>query len=190
VKLNIRNKTWYRTSDLRKLITAALKAEGQWDDWGRWMVNVTYSRAPTRISGWGYYNCRHIMSLHLPKTPVGKGGPSDDLPADMVVIAAQVLVHEIGHNIGLRHEDMVDHRGIAVPWAEGLQVRRVVSTKKATLDERVSARAKHVDAKVLEIEKKLETVKTREKKLRGRLREWKRKQSYYLKKAAVREEKA
>lgn len=186
MKLYITNLTWWRSDDVRRLVIAGLKAEGMWTPRGSYMVRITYSKGGGGIGGYGYYH-RNDLSLALPKQIFTMDGPKvmDELPRTLVERAAQVLVHEVGHNQGLLHKEMVHSGDIAVPWAEGLVIRRKGAEKKDK-PSTVELREAHVDGKVAEIEGKLIQLKTREKRLRTKLREWKKKQRYYMKKAAAR----
>ncbi|MEE8537441.1 MAG: hypothetical protein V3S71_05490, partial [Acidobacteriota bacterium] len=71
----------------------------------------------------------------------------------------------------------------AVPWAEGLRLRR--QGADAPKVDKVTERAANVDKRVTEIEDKLLAIKRREKALRKRLTVWRQKQRYYIKKAAA-----
>ncbi len=187
MKLKITNTSSYRTDDLRKLITLALKEEGMWSPNGRYFVTVRDCKGNS-CHGVGWYNSSQFL-LSLP-TYWGPSGQrkkhAQELPDFRVAQLARVAIHEIGHTKGLHHGDMVNYWDIEVPWAGGLVIRVAESAKPktTTTDERVEERAMKVDAKVLEIEGKLLDLTKREKALWKRLRGWRRKQRYYLKKAA------
>ena len=185
MKLRLTNKTHWRTDDLRKLVTAGLRAEGMWTGGhGSYRVEVSYSRASRNwVGGWGYYGYHHLK-LHLPKL----GDALVEMSSQLVHSVARVLVHEVGHNQGFKHEEMMPVGDIPTPWAEGLQVRRKFGPKKLTTEERVEGRAQKVDAKVAEIERKLELVERRKKALRKRLTTYRQKQRYYRRRAASRGE--
>ncbi len=187
MKLKIKNTSSYRTDDLRKLITLALKEEGMWSAGGSYFVQVRDCKG-NRCHGLGWYNTSQFL-LSLP-TYYGPSGQrkkyAQELPDLGVAQLARVAIHEIGHTKGLHHEDMVNYWDIEVPWAHGLVIRvaEKAKPKVVTMDARIEARAKKADAKIVEIEGKLRELSNREKALWKRLRGWRRKQRYYLKKAA------
>lgn len=186
------NKTWWRDDDLMKLVTAGLKHEGVYDsDGSLYFVNFYYGRRSHGRNGFvGGYGRHGGRSLDLCPPKHFDGKAVDEMPAATVKEVARVLVHEIGHNLGLGHGEMADWWEIEVPWVEGLRIRRKAQAKKPTTEQRVEKRARNVDAKVVEIEGKLALMKTREKKLRKRLTAWRRKQRYYRKAAALAGSKA
>lgn len=188
MKLKITNTSSYRTDDLRKLITLALKEEGMWSPGGHYSVEVRDCKGNS-CHGVGWYNTNQFL-LSLP-TYCGPAGQrqkyAQELPDLRVAQLARVAIHEIGHTKGLHHEDMVNWWELEVPWAHGLVIRvaEKAKPKVVTMDARIEARAKKADAKVAEIEAKLLDLSKKEKALWKRLRGWRRKQRYYLKKAAA-----
>ena len=183
MKLYIDNKTSWRTADMRKLIRGALTSMGA-DGFPTYTVKIAYARRGGACGGWGHYH-RNSLMIALPKN-----GNDLELQESSILEAARVLEHEISHNQGLKHGDMRKELRFAyqdVLWAQemilgGFTVRREAGKKK---DKSPTAKAAHVDAKVIEIESKLVKLKTAEKRLRTRLSEWKRKQGYYKKRAAL-----
>lgn len=178
MKLVLTNKTDWRSDDLRKIIIAGLKHEGVWTPRGHYYVRVTYGRrGPCSTGGYGYYH-RPEFSLHPPKR-----SDVEEMSPSMVIDLARVIMHEVGHNKGMMHDEMAALRDLDTTWCSGMRVRRRVP-RRVTTDERVEARANKVNAKIEEIESKLELMKAREKRLRKRLTHWRRKQRYYTKRAA------
>lgn len=187
MRLNITNHGSYRTDDLRKLISAALRAEGMWAPNGWCQVEVEDCKGN---------NCHGLATIGIPAFKLmlpTLRGPSDNrrkffekLPVYLVKQLAQVAVHEIGHTQGMRHDEMVDWWEFEVPWADGLKVRLAESAKpkKVTPLERAERRSAHVDKKVAEVERKLLLLSRRKKALGKTLRGWRRKQRYYEKRAA------
>lgn len=116
--LHLENITHWRDGDLRKLLRTGIEYEGM-DHVGNYIVEVSYVRT-RRVSGWGYFNRRHFR-LHLPRVT---SQTTMAMPTDLVLETAKVIVHEIGHNRGLRHKDMLWWENLDVSWAEGLVLRR------------------------------------------------------------------
>ena len=178
MRLRISNETRWSTRDIRKLVVAGLKAEGQWGPGECYMVRIRYSRRSGGVGGWGFYN-RNSLMVAPPKL-----GDRPELPHGTVMEMARVLIHEIGHNTGLTHKDMVPTRQIQVPWAEGLRVRAATVKPKPTPAERADQRAAHVTAKIEYIQKVIHKTQRREKVLAKQLTEWRKKERYYQRKAA------
>jgi hypothetical protein len=123
--LRVVNETSYCTEDLRALIRACLRHCGASSERE---VTVVYSRRP-RCSGTGQLPVGGEegwrIRLRLPR--------SKHLDAErgrderwLLLSAARVLEHEVGHTLGLNHRDM--RRDLLrcvqdVPWADGLRIR-------------------------------------------------------------------
>ncbi len=195
MKVRISNKSSYRTDDLRKLVTLALKEEGMWVPGpSYYVVNIRDCKGDW-CHGRGFIRHENftlkIPTMHgATESWGGKPGDRkkyvDELPAVKVLQLAQVAVHEIAHNRGLNHQDgMCDWWNVDVPWAEGLVIRvaEAAKPKTKTLGEHVAARSANVDKRVDEVEQKLVLLGRRQKALKKRLTHWKAKQRYYAKAA-------
>jgi hypothetical protein len=100
----IDNRTKYQTRDLRALVVRAYKVATECAGPGRTAtfearnpkIRVRFARSNWRgeqgSTGHGYY--------HLGRSHVGLGDSVNPR------IAAKVIAHEFGHNLGLRHPDM------------------------------------------------------------------------------------
>lgn len=106
--MEVRNKTAYLTTDLRKFFLRGIRAEGM--DPKGYCIVVEY-RGYSRYRGWGSYGSKWIKIL-LPDEPY----------PNLVRDYAGVLVHEIAHNRGLRHKDM-SYKGWDLSFAAGLSLR-------------------------------------------------------------------
>lgn len=161
--MKIVNETKYRGADLRKWFLAAHAEMGAPT---QKTIYVVYSHrgmawgCATYSGGW--------MKITLPGDPAEIGGKGR---------LAQLLEHEIGHNLGLKHGEMAPgmFRGAArAPgsWEESLELPRLAEEKKATPEDRIAARAAHAEEMAARWEKKLKTAKRT-------LRKWARKVAYY-----------
>lgn len=198
-KIIIRNSTQWDTRDLRKFITAGLKAEkGEW--FGNYIVEVRKPRRHQNRAGFGYYGRNHIcLYFPIPESfereclkwnaykeadEAGKQRILSGWRTQIEVGGRElrwmgvVLAHEVDHNKNIRHKDMSD-REREVEWADKLIARgfvvRLVRPKpkkdKPSLQEQ---RAAHAAKMLAEHEKKMK----REQKL---VTKWKRKVRYYEK---------
>ena len=174
--MKIDNSTHWRTDDLRKIITAAVIEEGL-DPSDRWLFSIVYTRPGANrdgryVTGWAYCNSRRVH-LRVPR--------DHDVP---VKEFAQVAVHEIGHCKGLGHEDMVRTRSIAVPWVEGMVIRKRAERAKPAVDKRAQAHAKVERAEeLIALEEKRHG--TAMKRLRTKLANAKKSAAYYDRKAEM-----
>ena len=116
------NKTFWNTEDLRLLVRAIIKSEGL--DLRDRYVEVVYNRT-YGVSGVaslgkskGYFGCSSgfnrkgfdakVRDSYCVRIRVGK----KDFDIDGF---ARVFIHELGHNQGLRHKDMLNIKDIVVP---------------------------------------------------------------------------
>lgn len=159
------NKTSYRTDDIRALVVAAHQAMG-----ADMMKTVEVNQGRSRHHGRASYTGGWMM-ISLP--PPGKGD---------IKIVAQVLEHEIAHNLGIRHEDMdEDVRSCRqeVPWLRPELLLRAKEEKPAlTLSDRVRQREEKARRMLDRWDRKVKLAKT----IRAK---WAAKVSYYERKAAA-----
>ena len=171
MKIKVDNKTWFRSDDIRNLVRRAIAAEGQS---GRdYTVEVRYARGGD-IGGYGWYHQRKIK-MCIPKHesqwhPIRGSKPTPyGFTPSRIKTFAQVVIHELGHNQGLRHAEMASWTGIEVSWSEGMTIRRAEEKKKV---DKVAQREATARAKVEEYEKKI-------KRHQHLLKKWKGKVAYY-----------
>jgi len=147
MELHIKNSSHYRTEDLRKILRAAIKAEGAGPFRYYWAEFIT-SRSHSRVTGLGTMNgCWQRIGIPMRENVRDTHGdyclePLDRLPAFEVKRVAQVIVHELGHNMGLGHREMVRSCEIDVSWAEGMDIRLkkpMPAKKKAALRRKTKA---------------------------------------------------
>lgn len=164
--MKIKNTTRWRTSDLRRIFRAALKAEGLTEREAARYVDVAPGRRCVR-------GCATITGTWVRMTVRNPLPGETEMPADKLDRFAQVFVHEIGHNAGLRHEDMVDWYTIKVPWTVGMEVRVEEPKPKVKRNLQAERRA-HAEKKLAEWQKKAERAKRLAKKWAGKVRYYER----------------
>lgn len=169
--MRIVNKTRYRTDDLRRWLNAAHKA----------MAAPTHKTVEVKYSHRGMaWGCASFsggwMMLTLPGDPDKVGG---------VGRLAQLLEHEIAHNLGLRHGEMhpSTRRGAAREpgsWEEGMELPRLrEEPSKPSPEDRVAQREAKARKMLERWERKVKLAKTR-------LAKWAAKVRYYERRAAER----
>ena len=173
MKIKIDNKTWFNSADIRKIVRAALTAEGITGN--QYLVEVRYSRRGGSIGGWGWYHWKKIK-MCIPKHEWNTSGTSGKEPWQFspwrVKEFAQVMVHEFGHNLGLRHGEMCRVSDIDVDWCEGMTIGVNEPPKKKTPTERSAERETKARARVEELEKEI-------KRKNNLLKKWRTKVRYY-----------
>ena len=166
--MKIVNKTKYSTRFLRKIFIACEKHEGT--NWKHRQVEVRPKKGP-RIHAFAGYNARYVV-MKLPITP------NDNEYGSNKYHLARVYIHEVGHNLGLRHKDMLSHYGIDVSWLgnnEPIPLKTVKAKVKIPV---IKQREVHAIKKLEEWEKKLKRAKTL-------VRKYKMKVKYYEKRKAA-----
>ncbi len=163
MNLKIVNETDYQTADLRRFLAVGFREEGVdfKESWGRYVVE--FYRPRGCVAGQALYHSTW-MRLALYNS-------DGELAPAQVVRLAQVFVHELAHNRGLRHKEMTYSSEIDVPWAAGLRVRRKVVKPKPVRDVQAE-RQTHAEKMLAEHDAKLK----REQKL---VKKWRQKVRYY-----------
>ena len=191
--MKIVNKTQWRTEDLRKLFLAGMRERGTTHDL---TVTVGYSRTG-RVTGRARYGRfydkvgphalgsafrtryvpGHTMTIRLPapgrvwKLRVDGRWPEQEIAA--------VFMHELAHNLGVRHRDMhpdLRHCKQEITWADPtLSIRKAEPKLKP---DKAITREEHSREKVVELTSRI-------KRLTTQLRKWKDKVRYYDRKKAA-----
>ncbi len=194
-KLMIKNETHWNTRDLRKLFLRCIKERGVYGKWWLYQLVISYSRSGGWIGGRGRYDFPWVRILLPGSTHLG--GPIfsglQEAGSAHIVRLAQVMIHEIDHNLNLHHEDMCSSWTLDVPWAENEHYivswnKPTKKTKEAkdkpTLQEKRAARAAI----------KLKEWESRQKRAAKLVKKWRQKVRYYdkalAKKAALPKEKS
>ena len=103
-KMQIKNTTEYDTRYLRSLFILCDKHEGCHITNPRMRgrsVTVKPSKCG-RVHGYAWYNTTSIV-MSLPKNA-------------NVRVVAQIYIHELGHNLGLHHNEMASHGAFDMSW--------------------------------------------------------------------------
>jgi hypothetical protein len=160
--MKITNKTQYDTRYLRRLFLACENHEGT--NPKRRHVCVQ-PKSGGGVGGYAWYNSHSVVM----KLSGVKADARD---------VAQVYIHEVGHNLGLRHKDMAACKDIQIDfWPdEAVPLKAAKPTKpKPSIVEQRAAKA---EAKLTEWTKKLNRAKTYVKKYQRKVR-------YYQKRRAA-----
>jgi hypothetical protein len=160
--MRIENKTDWDTRDLKTLINRTMKEVGvEHDRIRRIVINSQKRNRETFISGLATIGGSWI-EMKLPRNP----------PID-VKRFVQVLTHEIHHNLGLQHDDMVSSLGIDTSWVNGFQVNQKIFKPKIEIP-LTQQRYNHAIQKLKQKEQLLRRTQTLVNK-------WKKKVRYYEK---------
>lgn len=182
--MKTKNKTAYDTRYLRKLFMACEKqiryVYMSYADKSIYAfhenrhVTIQHSKN-RRVGGYAYYNSGTIVMKIPPPVGTYYGNTRENAVSARHV--AQVYLHEIGHNLGLKHKQQISsHKLNADFWPdETLPLKQIKTKPKRNV---VDERAKKAHLKLVEWQKKLNKAKTFVKKYR-------RKVKYYEKKKAA-----
>ena len=165
--MKVINKTNYDTRYLRSLFIKCEKHEGTNHKYRE--VEVLNKKGGG-VSGKAWLSSRYV-NMYLPSHNRGMGNANTHS-------VAQVYIHEVGHNLGLRHKDMASVSSIDVSWLpnESIPLKKSKATKpKPNI---IEVRANHAQKKLDEHLRKLK----REKNL---VKKYQRKVKYYEKKMAA-----
>lgn len=168
--MKIDNKTDYSTRHLRKIFLACEKNEGT-DPKPR-EIKVIYTRGGA-TSGYAWYNSnRVVIKLPRPKKQYNN--------LASIHRVARVYIHEVGHNLNLRHKEMIHWWDIEIDFLEAGRVdfKSVALTPKKeavkkTQKPKKSAAEKNEEKarkKLAEWEKKLNRSKTFVKKYQKKVK--------------------
>lgn len=168
--MKLDNATHYSGVDLRRLIRAALVHEGV--NPKRYRVEVCYRHGRTNrgfVGGLGSY-VSPWLRLKVPKV-------DGDMPPSMVREVAQVVAHEVAHNRGLRHREMIcDHR-YDLGWIDTAKVPFVIRRRAARVAERPplqQVRAERATSKLSEWERRAKVAAAKVKHYRAKVRYYER----------------
>lgn len=186
-----RNTTPYDTAYLRRLFTECERREGTMPRIGDRQVRVKVRSAATwrvygdkialPVAGWAWYNSRSL-AMRLPvlaqfcRARIAAEGKTPYVSARE---CAQVYIHEVGHNQGLRHKDMMDHERIDVSWwpDEALPLKPAAVKPPRDLPAERARKLEYAQERV-------KATETRIKRLTTCLRKWRRKVAYYQRQLA------
>lgn len=180
--MKILNKTQWETADLKALCTAVIKHEG--GNLGRTVVSVEHTRGKwtTYVHGKATLTGRSIW-MYVPRIQsmcVGSDGKWAEMPATFPVESfARVFTHELHHNMGLRHEDMVATSRLDSSYVKDMKVRAQLPPAPKQRD-RAQERAQKIasyEERVKAFDSRIKRLKTLQKKYQKRL--------YALKRAGV-----
>lgn len=108
--MKLKNKTAWNTKDLKRLINRTMKEVGVGNNR---TIEVVYSKC-NWVTGLATLTGRWVK-MRVPKDESIE-------PAFYSTQFAKVLTHELHHNLGLQHKEMVDHQDIDCSWASEYKV--------------------------------------------------------------------
>lgn len=161
--MKIKNRTNYDTQYLRRLFIACEKHEGTNH---RYREVEVLNKRGGGVSGRAWVNSRYV-NMYL---PIGRG-PGFKPKSHSV---ARVYIHEVSHNLGLRHKDMASISSIDVSWLADEPIPKKPKPPKPKPNV-VEVRAIRAQAKLDEWQKKLIRAKTFVKKYQRKVRYYQRK---------------
>lgn len=146
------------------------------------MDKVLNSLNHSRVHGYAWVN-NYSVIMFLPDKSYACGNdgsivlqPVQEFGQELVDNFGQILIHELGHNRGLRHKDMrVDYHNFDVGYLKGMTIRRKLAKPKH-IRNLVQERYEKSLAKVREFE-------TKKKRTDNLLKKWKKKVKYYQNKS-------
>lgn len=173
-RMVIHNNTHWRTGDLRRILTRCAAMEFDATHRPRTLdVTINYVKSPTYsyCSGLAWLNSGTSI-LRVPKRGVAFNSRS----------FAMVACHEFAHNRGMEHRQMPTYYNSSnharYDWAKAFVVRAQAVKVKPT-------GPALVDVKVEHARKMIARAETRAKRAATILKKWRRKLTYYERKAAA-----
>jgi len=159
--MKITNKTNYDTNFLRKLFIAIEKHDGTNHKYREVEILKTSRKC---VHGKAWYNSRYV-NMYLP----------NDVTSQQI---ARVYIHEVGHNLGLTHVEMVAIGSIDVSWLPD----EMVPLKKPKLEK---PKPNIIEVRTAKAQKKLKEWTRKEKRAKTFVKKYRQKVKYYEKKMAA-----
>jgi hypothetical protein len=171
--MKIDNQTVYSTRHLRKIFIACEKNEGT--NYKNRHVKVIYTKSGVATRGYAWYNSNRVV-MKLPK-PLKE---HDYKNSACIHRVAKVYIHEVGHNLNLRHKEMMKWWDIPVDFLEEgdvefklealLPKKEAVKISKKPKKTRAELNEEKARNKLAEWEKKLSRAKTFVKKYKTKVK--------------------
>lgn len=177
--MKVINETKYDTRYLRSLFLKCekyiFKTYLVHGENSRRRVTVKHTKSD-RVRGYAWYHSASMV-LKLPRPTATRYGHKYENHVNARSVA-RVYLHEIGHNIGLRHDQMGCISNIDVSWCPNEIIPQKTERPAKPKPNIIELRAAKAQAKLEEWTKKLNRAKTYVKK-------YQRKVKYYQKKTAA-----
>ncbi|KKN38232.1 hypothetical protein LCGC14_0755400 [marine sediment metagenome] len=133
--MEIENRTTWNTQELKKLFNLISKHEGYYPR----RTIIYYSKVKGRIGGrgtigpgWVRIGLPNKSTFYNTKTRESHTKKLEVLEWLYIERIGQVYVHELGHNLRLRHKEMVPSRKININYLKGITIHRMIVKKKPT----------------------------------------------------------
>jgi hypothetical protein len=179
--MKIKNYTQWNTKDLQKLMNECVRREGM--DNHR-IVIIEYSKRFCTTHGLASINGNWIRMFVL--KPIVEYNEGSEIRKKLrefdSMLFAEIFTHELGHNRGLHHDEMVSISDFEMAWAKEFKVN-LKDELKFENGKIISAIPKEPrNLKTERYEKTLKKVRefeTKVKRYKNLLRKWEKKQKYY-----------
>jgi len=158
--MKISNRTQFDTAILRMFFKEAIIENGLEPE--GYYVEINHARGEY-ITGWGYYH-RKVIQINIPKE-------IDLTKLINVRKLAQVTIHELDHNRGLKHKEMLPWNKLNVEWA----AKYIIETEEPKVKPRQDKSAKREE----NARKKVDEYKKKIKRYQNLLKKWNKKVAYY-----------
>jgi len=169
--MKLTNRTDWNTRDLQKLINECIRREGVEN---KRRVEIEYNRGEYEAyRGRAWVNCNWVKMI-VPKPVTRQYNDGEWKEKETIfdtVKFAKVFIHELGHNRGLHHDEMISWTEIDGEWAKDFEVNPKEEKPKP---ERDLVKEKY--------QRTLEHIKQKERLLKRNqnlLKKWQGKQRYY-----------
>jgi hypothetical protein len=115
--LEIKNYSSYNTSDLKKLAKLVLEHEGVWPPPERGFYSLVFKNGRTNYSRGEARFHQPYITMWMPSRKSLNG--NGKLSENQIKTFIQVFMHEIGHNRGLKHREMMKWWKLDTDWYDG-----------------------------------------------------------------------
>ena len=165
MKCKIINKTQWNTKQIKSLIANCLKYRG-WDNDRQHTTKIIYQKSSSfsEIGGWAYVNGNYI-TMQVSRS---------EFNAEKF---CQVFLHELDHNLGLRHREMNWSSNLDIPDIKNITVEQELPKAAFVVPLIEKAKTKYQRI-VLKIDEKQRTIN----RLQKAIKKLENKKNYYIRK--------
>jgi len=182
-KIVLVNETRYSARDIKRLVRSCVERLLDWPPTWTVKVHATYQRKTGASGGRGYVGCPGIW-LYLDRWRYVTGTDNvgrfveafNHRPEDL----AHTIFHELEHNIGKRHGDVMG--GYDTSWAANLPLRHLGTKPKSEIDPDTPTYLRWElirQRREAHARKMLTRCETKLKRTKMQLKKWQQKVKYY-----------